>query len=53
MEARDYAILGKTLWVFHGKLAHKFPLSEFNLEASRQVNEEHGVEFPLSVPYPQ
>lgn len=48
MEVRDYAIFGKTLWVFRGGTSRKFPLADFNLEASRQVNEEHGVEFPLS-----
>ena len=50
MEVRDYAIFGSTLWVFRGETARKFPLADFNLEASRQVNEEHGVEFPLSDP---
>ena len=48
MEARDYAIFGEMLWVFDGQTARKFPLSDFNIPASRQVNEEHGVEFPLS-----
>jgi hypothetical protein len=48
MEARDYAIFGGSLWVFQGQTARKFPLADFNLEASRQVNEEHGVAFPLS-----
>ena len=47
MEARDYAIFGTTLWVFKGGTSRKFPLSDFNLGASRQINEEHGVEFPL------
>ncbi|TAM82609.1 MAG: hypothetical protein EPN47_08105 [Acidobacteria bacterium] len=51
MEVRDYAIFGDTLWVFNGPAARKFPLSDFNIEASRQVNEEHGVEFPLSGPH--
>jgi|SRR5690348_2967854 len=48
MEARDYAIFDEMLWVFDGQTARKFPLSAFNIPASRQVNEEHGVEFPLS-----
>jgi|SRR5690349_11144141 hypothetical protein len=48
MEARDYAIFDEMLWVFDGQTARKFPLSDFNIPASRQVNEEHGVEFPLS-----
>ena len=49
MAVRDYAILGDTLWVFNGQVAHKFPLADFNLAASRKVNEQHGVEFPLSI----
>lgn len=48
MEARDYAIFDEMLWIFDGQTARKFPLSDFNIPASRQVNEEHGVEFPLS-----
>lgn len=48
LEARDYAILGDALWVFHGQTSRKFRLSDFNLDASRQVNEEHGVQFPVS-----
>ncbi len=48
MEVRDYAIFGDTLWVFGPQTARKFPLSDFNLAASRQVNEEHGVEFPFT-----
>jgi hypothetical protein len=48
MPVRDYAIFGNTLWVFNGQVVHKFPLAEFNLAASRKVNEQHGVEFPLS-----
>jgi len=48
MEVRDYAILGETLWVFKNQTARKFPLADFNIAASRQVNEEHGVEFPVS-----
>jgi hypothetical protein len=49
MEVCDYAILGQTLWVFNGQTTHKFPLADFNIAASRQVNEEHGVEFPQSI----
>ncbi len=47
MAVRDYAILGDMLWVFNGQVAHKFPLADFNLAASRKVNEQHGVEFPV------
>ncbi|MGA8183667.1 MAG: hypothetical protein WB819_08485, partial [Terriglobia bacterium] len=40
MEVRDYAILGDTLWVFSEQTARRFPLADFNIAASRQVNEE-------------
>lgn len=53
MEVRDYAILGETLWVFNEHRARKFPLADFNIAASRQVNEEHGIEFPVSRPHQQ
>jgi len=53
MEVRDYAILGETLWVFSEQTARKFPLADFNIAASRQVNEEHGIEFPVSHPHQQ
>ena len=48
MEVRDYAILGETLWVFEGQTSRRFPLADFNIAASRQVNEEHGIEFPVA-----
>ncbi len=53
MEVRDYAILGETLWVFNGETARRFPLADFNIAASRQVNEEHGIGFPVSHPHQQ
>jgi hypothetical protein len=43
MEVRDYAIFGKTLWVFNGQTARKFPLADSNLAANRRVNEEQGI----------
>jgi len=51
MEVRDYAILGDTLWVFSGETARRFPLADFNIAASRQLNEEHGIGFPVSHPH--
>ncbi len=53
MEVRDYAVLGDTLWVFSKQTARKFPLADFNIAASRQVNEEHGIGFPVSHPHQQ
>lgn len=49
-EIGNYAIVGDTLYDLSGKLAHKVKLSELDLSATVQKNEERGVEFnvPLS-----
>lgn len=47
LEARNYAIFGQTLWIFHADTTRKIPLTDFNLPASRKLNEKRGVEFPV------
>jgi hypothetical protein len=44
---QNYAIVGKTLWVFNQQRARKIPVSELNIPATRKVNEDHGVEFSV------
>lgn len=44
---QDYAIVGKTLWIFNETRAKKVPLSELNLSATKRDNEERGVEFNI------
>jgi hypothetical protein len=44
---QNYAIVGKTLWVFNERRARKIPVSELNIPATRKVNEDHGVEFSV------
>ena len=44
-EVRNYAIVGQTLWIFTEQRAHKLPLSSLDIAATRNANEEHGVEF--------
>jgi hypothetical protein len=44
-EIRNYAIVGQTLWIFTEQRAHELPLSSLDIEATRNANEEHGVEF--------
>ncbi len=44
-EVRNYAIVGKTLWAFTEQRARKIPVSDLDVEATRKVNAEHGVEF--------
>ena len=47
LEARNYAIFGQTLWIFHAETTQKIPLADLNLAASRRLNESRGIEFPL------
>jgi ribosomal 50S subunit-associated protein YjgA (DUF615 family) len=52
-EVQNYAVVGKTLWIFTEQRARKLPLSELDLEATRKVNEERrGVEFLPRRPQP-
>jgi hypothetical protein len=44
-EVRNYAIVGQTLWIFTEQRAHKLPLSSLDIAATRNENEEQGVEF--------
>jgi len=42
---QNYAIAGKTLWIFTENHARKVPLSELNVPATKQDNEQRGVDF--------
>jgi hypothetical protein len=46
-ETRNYAIVGKTLWMFTELRARKIPMSDLDVEATRKVNGDRGVEVPL------
>jgi len=43
-DVRNYAIVGKTLWVFTEQRARKIPVSDLDAEATRKVNAERGIE---------
>jgi len=43
-EVRNYAIVGKTLWAFTEQRARKIPVSDLDMEATRKVNADRGVE---------
>ena len=45
MEVQNYAILGKTLWVFTDQRTRQFPLAELDLAATQRANDDRGVEF--------
>ncbi len=44
-EVENYAIVGKTIWVFNESRAKKIPLSELDLSATKRDNEDRGIEF--------
>jgi len=44
-QVENYAIAGKTLWIFNEQRARKRPLSDLDLSATQQANEDAGVEF--------
>ena len=46
-EIRNYAIVGQMLWDFGAKGTRKIPLSDLDLDTTRKLNDERGVEFVL------
>ncbi len=42
---QNYAVTGNTLWIFNDTHARKVPLSSLDLTATRQDNDERGVDF--------
>lgn len=46
-EVENYAIVGKTIWVFNETRAKKIPLADLDLPATKQDNEDRGIDFVL------
>lgn len=46
-EVRNYAIIGQMLWDFDAKGTHKIPLSELDIDTTRKLNDDRGVDFVL------
>ena len=49
-EIQNYAIVGKTVWVFTEQRARKIPLAELNVPATTKANEARGIDFRLPTP---
>jgi hypothetical protein len=49
LEVQNYAIVGDTVFELAGSLSHKIPLADLDLETTRKVNDERGVEFQVPV----
>jgi len=46
-EVRNYAIVGQTLWALTEQRAHKIPISDLDIDATKKVNADRGVEIRL------
>jgi hypothetical protein len=49
-EIQNYAIVGKTLWVFTEQRARKIPIAELDVPATTKANEARDVDFRLPTP---
>jgi hypothetical protein len=47
MEAKNYAVVGQTVWVLNSQQAQKYPLSQLDVEESRRLNAERGIDFAV------
>ena len=46
-EIENYAIVGKTLWVFTEQRARKIPIAELDVPATTKANDDRGIDFRL------
>lgn len=46
-EVQNYAIVGPTLWIFNELKARKIPLTDLDISAITNANEDRGVDFRL------
>ncbi len=44
-EIKNYAVVGRTLWVFNEDRAKKIPLTDLDVPATIKVNDDRGVDF--------
>jgi hypothetical protein len=44
-EIQNYAIVGQTLWMLTEQRARKVSMSDLDVEATRKLNADRGVEF--------
>jgi hypothetical protein len=47
LEVRSYAVVGQTLWILSPKHAQKVALSQLNLDETKKLNAERGLEFDV------
>jgi len=47
IEANNYAVVGQTVWILNSQQAQKYPLAQLDVEESRRLNAERGIEFTV------
>ena len=45
-EIKNYALVGKTLWILTEQRAEKIPVSDLDIEATKRLNDDRGLTFP-------
>jgi hypothetical protein len=46
-EARNYAIVGQTLWIYTQDESQKVPLSDLDVAATKNANSDRGIIFQM------
>jgi hypothetical protein len=44
-DVQNYAVVGRTLWIFSEQRARKIPLDQIDLPTTEKINEDQGVDF--------
>ncbi len=47
VEARNYAIVGQTLWIYTEQDSKKVPLADLDVAATKEANSDRGITFQL------
>lgn len=47
IEARSYAVVGQTIWILSPQHAQKYQLSQLNVDETKRLNAERGLEFDI------
>src|SRR5262249_9763141 len=50
-DVQNYAIVGDTLWILNESRARKRPLTDLDIQATRQANLDRGVDFAVPSPH--
>jgi hypothetical protein len=47
-EVQNFAVVGQTLWVFTVQRPRKIRISDLDVEATKEVNADRGIDFRLT-----